>query len=89
MEYLGDVETVTSDGKLVIRAVSAPDVNNAVFDEREQRIGTVKRVFGPVDSPYVTILPVTKGDLNGLLNKKTYLKGEKRDGKGKGRRGRD
>ena len=50
MEYLGDVETVTSDGKLVIRAVSAPDVNNAVFDEREQRIGTVKRVFGPVDS---------------------------------------
>ena len=89
MEYLGDVETITHDGRIVVRAVSTPDVNNAVFDSHEHKIGTVKRVFGPVDSPYVTILPVTKGDLSGLLNKKTYLKGEKRDGKGKGRRGRD
>ena len=88
MEYLGDVETVTSDGKLVIRAVSAPDVNNAVFNEREQRIDTVKRVFGPVDSPYVTVVPAIKGDLNGLLNKKTYLKGERKDAKGNGRRRR-
>lgn len=89
MDYLGDVETITHDGKIVVRAVSTPDVNNAVFDSRERKIGTVKRVFGPVDSPYVTILPVMKGDLSGLLNKKTYFKGENRDGKGKGRRGRD
>ncbi len=86
MEYLGEVETITHDGKIVVRAVSAPDVNNAVFDEREHKVGTVKRVFGPVDSPYVTILPVIKGDLSGLLEKKLYCKGEKKDGKGKGRR---
>ncbi len=86
MEYLGDIETITHDGRIVVRAVSAPDVNNAVFDAREHRIGTVKRVFGPVDSPYVTILPVAKGDLSGLLRTKVYCKGEKRDGKGKGRR---
>ena len=86
MQYLGDVETVTNDGKIIVRAVRTPDVNNAVFDDRERKIGTVKRIFGPVDSPYVTILPVTKGNLDGLLNKKTYLKGERKDGKGKGRR---
>lgn len=86
MQYLGDVETVTNDGKIIVRAVTTPEVNNAVFDDRERKIGTVKRIFGPVDSPYVTILPVAKGGLDGLLNKKTYLKGEKKDGKGKGRR---
>ncbi len=89
MEYLGEVETVTHDGKIIVRAVSTPDVNNAVFDSHERKIGTVKRVFGPVDSPYVTILPTSKGNLNGLLQSKTYYKGENRDGKGKGRCGRN
>ena len=89
MNYLGDVETITHDGKIIVRAVSTPDVNNAVFDSHEHKIGTVKRVFGPVDSPYVTVLPVSRGSLDGLLNKKTYFNGEDRDGKGKGRRGRN
>lgn len=89
MEYLGEVETVTNDGKIIVRASTTPEVNNAVFDSREHKIGTVKRIFGPVDSPYVTVIPVTKEGLNGLLNKKTFFKGEIRNGKGKGRRGRN
>ena len=89
MNYLGDVETVTDDGKIVVKAVTTPEVNSPVFDSRERRIGTVKRIFGPVDSPYVTILPVAKGDLDRLMNEKTYLMGEMKNGKGKGRRGRN
>ena len=89
MDYLGEVETITHDGKIIVRAVTTPDVNNTVFDSLEHKIGTVKRVFGPVDSPYVTVLPTTKTDLNGYLNKKTYFKGENRNGKDKGRRGRN
>ena len=89
MDYLGEIETITNDGKIIIRAVTTPDVNNPVFDSREHRIGTVKRVFGPVDSPYVTVVPGIKGDLSGLVNAKTYFKGEIRDGKVKGRRGRN
>ena len=85
MEYLGDVETVTNDGKIVIRAITAPDVGAKIFDNRERCIGTVKRVFGPVDSPYVTVTPSEKNNLNGLLNKKTYHKGENRNAKGKRR----
>ena len=87
MDYLGEVETVTHDGKIVVRAITAPEVNVGVFDSHERKIGTVKRVFGPVDSPYVTVAPTAKGDLNGLLNTKTYYKGENRNGKVKGRRG--
>ena len=86
MQFLGQVETVTNDGKLVVRAVNTPEINNTVYDSRERKIGTVKRVFGPVDSPYVTIAPVVKDDLNELLNMKTYYKGESRNGKVKGRR---
>ena len=36
MEYLGDVETVTNDGKIVIRAITAPDVGARIFDNRER-----------------------------------------------------
>lgn len=89
MQFLGEIETITNDGKIVIRAVTAPEVNNAVFDNRDRKIGTVKRIFGPVDCPYVTVAPVIKGDLGGLLNQETYFRGENKDGKGKGRRGRN
>lgn len=89
MEYLGVVETVTNDGKAVVRAVATPEVNDAVFDNREHRIGTVKRIFGPVDSPYVTIVPNAKENAGSLLNKKAFFKGDIRNGKAKGRRGRN
>lgn len=85
MEYLGEIEAVTNDGNIVVRAVVTPDPNSPVFDSRERRIGTVKRIFGPVDSPYVTIVPTEKGNLNGLLDKKTYHKGERKNAKGKRR----
>jgi len=85
MEYLGEVETITNDGKIVIRAIDTPSPNAPVFDHRERRIGTVKRIFGPVDSPYVTVAPSEKTNLNGLLNKKTYHKGENKNVKGKRR----
>ena len=89
MQFLGEVETITNDGKIVVRAVNTPEISNTVYDSRERKIGTVKRVFGPVDNPYVTVAPTVKDDLNGLLNKETYFRGENKDGKNKGRRGRN
>ena len=89
MQFLGEIETITNDGKIVVTAVTAPEVNNTVYDDRENKIGTVKRIFGPVDCPYVTVVPAIKGSLDSLLIKQTYFKGETRDGKGKGRRGRN
>lgn len=87
MDYLGEVETITNDGRLVVRAAVAPDVNCPVFDGREKRIGTVKRVFGPVDSPYVTVAPASKDDANRLLNKKVFYSGAPVNGNDR-RRGR-
>ena len=85
MELLGEVETVTNDGKLIVRAQITPDINSAVCDAKGHKVGNVKRIFGPVDEPYVTVIPASKDVVNGILNKKIYFTGEKRDGKNKRR----
>ena len=85
MELLGLVETVTAAGNLVVRACTAPDVNSAVYDGGNARVGTVKRIFGPVDEPYVTVIPADRGRAGSLIGKRVFLTGEKRDGKGKRR----
>ena len=55
MELLGIVEGITSDGHALVRCVSAPELGSAVFDKDRNRIGSVKRVLGPVDGPYASV----------------------------------
>ena len=55
MELLGIVEGITSAGHALVRCVSAPELGSAVFDKDRNRIGSVKRVLGPVDGPYASV----------------------------------
>ena len=73
MMILGTVQEVTFDGKLVIKAAFAPHLRARVVDNRKRTMGTVRRVFGPVAAPYVSIEPT--GDLNLLatLGKLVYV----------------
>ena len=48
MEYLGVVETVSGEGRFVVKAESTPNVNDQIFNEKGTTIGIVKRIFGPV-----------------------------------------
>ena len=85
MEYLGVVETVSGEGRFVVKADSTPNVNDQVFNERGSVIGIVKRIFGPVDGPYVTVSSqngTTSGD---LIGKKVFFRGEIKHGKDKRR----
>ena len=50
MELLGIVEGITSEGHALVKCVSAPELGSAVFDKDRNRIGSVKRVLGPVDA---------------------------------------
>lgn len=52
-------------------------------------MGQVRRVFGPVDSPYVMIDPTGKNSLLGAVGKQVYVKEVKHNGKGKRRDRRD
>lgn len=85
MKFLGTVQEVTSEGRLVVKANFAPQPRARIMDNRKRTIGLVRRVFGPVAGPYVTVEPA--GDLNMLasLGKQVYVEGAENHGKGKRR----
>ena len=85
MEYLGYVETVSGNGRFVVKAETVPEINDQLFDQRGTRIGSVKRIFGPVDGPYVTVTASDASILTDIAGKKIYFKGETKYGKGKRR----
>lgn len=85
MELLGVVEEVTADGKAIIRSQTLPEIGNPVFDQREKKVGIVKRIFGPVDEPYVTVAVDDKTITSGLKNKSLYFTKGTQHGKGKRR----
>lgn len=76
---------VTVDGKLVVRANLTPKIRDRVFDNRKRLVGTVARVFGPVDSPYVTVLPTGDTSLLSAKGRQVYIDGVDDHGKQKGR----
>ena len=86
MEVLGIVEEITCDGRMIIRCRELPDIGAPVFDNRQTRLGTVGRVFGPVDGPYASVSP--EGGTLGI-GSETYFRGKTQNAKGKRRNRRD
>lgn len=83
MDCLGSVETVSGDGRFVVKADVTPEINDPIFDSKGSKIGSVKRIFGPVDGPYVTIVPTDKSILTNITGKKVYYRGGAKFGKDK------
>ncbi len=86
MEILGIVEEITCDGRMIVRCNELPDIGAAVFDRRQTRLGSVGRVFGPVDGPYASVTP--EGG-PAKIGTETYYRGNKQNAKGKRRNRRD
>ena len=80
MDILGVVEETTCDGRIIIRCDALPDIGDSVF-AKGGRLGTVGRVFGPVDSPYASVNPV--GGATAAKGTRTSFKGRKHDAKSK------
>ena len=85
MNFLGVVEEITSDGKMVVTCETAPEIGDSVFDAKKKHIGSVKRIFGPVDKPYVSVMATDKSVLTDISGKKVYFEGATRYGKNKRR----
>ncbi|MDD1768749.1 MAG: hypothetical protein LUQ55_02050 [Methanomassiliicoccales archaeon] len=73
MKVLGTVQEVAFDGKLVVKAAFAPRLRAKIVDNRRRAMGTVRRVFGPVAAPYVTIEPSGGLNLLATLGKQVYV----------------
>ncbi len=84
MQLLGNVQEVTVDGRLVVRATFTPKLKEAVFDNRKRPLGRIVRIFGPVGSPYVTVEPIGDAGLLSAVGRQVYIEGVENHGKQKG-----
>ena len=89
MKVLGTIQEIACDGKMIVRGSITPPPRSKVGDNRKRTLGRVRRVFGPVDTPYVSI--DTTGDISliGMIGKKVYIEGVDDNGKGKRRHRRN
>ena len=85
MDPLGTVDEIFPDGRIVARGGTIPDVGNPVYDQKERKIGMVKRIFGPVNAPYVTVQLDRKEDAPELKGKPIYHVKVSKNAKGKRR----
>ncbi|MDR1954432.1 MAG: hypothetical protein LBP82_00550 [Candidatus Methanoplasma sp.] len=90
MEFLGIIDRAAGDDKIiVIGTADVPDLGSPVFDSGKNKIGTVKRVFGPVNEPFITVAVEDAAALRGLRNKELYTTRRTQNGKDKRRNRRD
>ncbi|MCL2143312.1 MAG: Gar1/Naf1 family protein [Methanomassiliicoccaceae archaeon] len=87
MDVLGVVEDVTHEGIIIVIGDVTPEYGNIVYDSKQKRIGSVKRIFGPVDGPYISVAPSDKNVLKNITGKKVYFEKGAQYGKNKRRNG--
>jgi len=86
MEFLGIVDGTADNGIIVVIGTGdIPDIGNHVFDSKNNKIGTVKRIFGPVKEPFITVAADNTAMLGGLKGKELYIKRRAQNGKDKRR----
>lgn len=77
MKKLGKVIRIRGKRKLIVKANFVPKVLQVTYDERLRPIGRVYDVFGPVNSPYVSVVvspDISENGIELLLNKPLYVK---------------
>jgi RNA-binding protein len=89
MKLLGVVQDIGFDGKLIVRGSFAPGFRDRVVDNRSKPLGFVRRVFGPVDSPYIMVEPTGRSNLLAAVGKQVYVEEVGHYAKGKRRDRRD
>jgi len=83
MKVLGTVQEIACDGKMIVRGGGTPFPRARVVDNRKRHLGRVRRVFGPVDSPYISVETTDEINLMGMIGKQVYFEGVDDDGEGK------
>lgn len=90
MEFLGVVDTVADNRKIIaIGTSNIPSPGNPVFDSVNKKVGTVTRVFGPINEPYIAVTVDSIVDEKALVGKELYTKRGTHNGKDKRRNRRD
>lgn len=78
---------MTSDGRAVVIASESPKIGDYVFNSGKRRVGTIVRIFGPVDEPYVSVKTDNPSDI--AIGEKLYIQEAKKNVKNKRRHRRN
>ncbi len=75
MRRLGKVLHISKRGTIIIQTDKTPPVGrrSIVLDKKAQEVGIIIDVFGPVKTPYVSVRPRRKNDLEKLVGQMLYL----------------
>ncbi|MFQ6051071.1 MAG: H/ACA ribonucleoprotein complex subunit GAR1 [Candidatus Hydrothermarchaeota archaeon] len=85
MRKLGKVSHISPQNHLIARTNFLPKIGSTVLSENREIVGRVLDVFGPVNSPYVSIVPDKKVNSQGmksLVGSTLYILNRKRRSKG-------
>ncbi len=74
MHRLGRIENITDDGKLLIMTAGAPRMGTDVYCGRNQFLGKVISVIGPVRAPYVIVRPNRGRNILSHVGKEAYMR---------------
>jgi rRNA processing protein Gar1 len=75
--HLGQVRGLGYNGRLIVKGNFTPKLELEVMDNTKRIIGRIARVFGPVESPYISIkLPKNHRPSLDIVGKEVYV-GEK------------
>jgi RNA-binding protein len=74
VQKLGKIENITEDGNFLIKAGNAPRPGTQVFNGRNQPLGWVSTIIGPVRSPYLIVKPRDIKRALSQVGKEAYLR---------------
>lgn len=62
MRFLGVIQGTNPKGYLIAKSTGARiKAGDEVFDKKKKPLGTIKRIFGPVETPYLSIKQKGRG----------------------------
>jgi len=71
---LGKIKNITNDGNLLVEAITAPRNGTEVYSERNQLLGRIGSVIGPVEAPYLIVRPQRGKNLHSHVGKDAFMR---------------
>ena len=78
MRKLGTALHIASSGQLIVRGTKALPLRTPVFTKKNQQIGFIKDVFGPVDYPFIAVALTNSQQAQSLVGSVVFYSSEKR-----------
>lgn len=74
MRVLGKPSHISSQKHIIVRSKFSPSIGSRVLDESNSIVGEIIDVFGPVETPFVSIKPVKGASPSEIIKKTLFIK---------------